>query len=117
MSFHGRKLTQEEYEYFITKLIEEHGDINSEVFVRKELELTIDYRLGVDFPKDRREALWLVHQKIEKKRKRMLVRSLIVNLLPHLMGHHIASRFINYMLKEYSHVLSNDEMKDLFIDK
>lgn len=35
-----------------------------DVVLRKELELTIDHRLGVFFPRERRNHLWLVQQRI-----------------------------------------------------
>ncbi|MCU7906514.1 MAG: hypothetical protein KZQ76_11875 [Candidatus Thiodiazotropha sp. (ex Epidulcina cf. delphinae)] len=35
---------------------------------RQELNLSIDYRLGVDFPRQKREALWEIMQKVEKRR-------------------------------------------------
>jgi hypothetical protein len=114
MSSHGRKLTQKEFEYSITKLFEGHEEINSDLIERKELELTIDYRLGINFPKERRDKLWLVHKKIENKRKYILANSLITNLLTHIIGDYKVSKLIRYMLKEYSQVLSTDEMNDFF---
>lgn len=35
-----------------------------ETVLRKELDLTIDHRLGVFFPRERRNHLWLVQQRI-----------------------------------------------------
>lgn len=114
MSPHGRKLTQKEFENSIAKLFEGHEEINTEEIERQELELTIDYRLGINFPQERREALWLVHKKVKNRRKYMLTQSLIANFLPPFLRHTIVSKLIDYMLSEYSKVLSPDEMNDFF---
>ncbi|WP_151962871.1 hypothetical protein [Acinetobacter oleivorans] len=115
MTSHGRKLTLEEYEHSITELFEDHGN-NKETLERKELNLTIDYRLGVDFPLERREELWKIHQKIEKERNNKLLKKYIMYFLPNLFKDYKAAKLVNFMLKEYSTVLSEQEIKDLFLD-
>jgi hypothetical protein len=72
---HGPRLTDEEYE---KRIIELHRDLppmptkDQDREVRRlELDLAIDHRLGRDFPRERRDALWAVQQRVEKKRVRL----------------------------------------------
>ena len=65
---HGPTMSFEAYQEAIDDLYAEFEDqpklkVPEEV-LRKELELTIDHRLGVFFPRERRNHLWLVQQRI-----------------------------------------------------
>lgn len=65
---HGPTMSQAAYIEAIDLLYAEFNDqpklkVPDEV-LRKELELTIDHRLGVFFPRERRNHLWLVQQRI-----------------------------------------------------
>lgn len=114
--FYGRKLTRREYERAVVHLFEDAGGIGNtpdekRELRHRELDLTIDYRLGVDFPRVRRDALWLVQEEIERRRVSRLAKSLIVRLLPRLMGERRAEVLINQLMKEYANVLSPEEVR------
>jgi hypothetical protein len=53
---------------------------------RRELDLVIDHRLGTRFPRERRDALWSVHQRVEKKRRWMAVGHFVRSVLPRFMA-------------------------------
>lgn len=80
---------------------------------RAELELMIDHKLGLDFPAARREALWDVQQRIDRKRFRLLAAGIIDKLLPGFLtcrSHHMAQTAIDL----YATVLDDDELKRFF---
>lgn len=115
---HGRRLTRQEYERAVVQMFREAGGIGDTPEERRELrhrelDLTIDYRLGVDFPRGRRDALWRVQEEIERRRVRLLAKSLIVRLLPRLMGERRAAALARQLLSEYAQVLSPEEIQAL----
>jgi hypothetical protein len=65
---HGPTMSIEAYQEAIDNLYSEYADVRdikvTDELLRKELELTIDHRLGVFFPRERRNHLWLVQQRI-----------------------------------------------------
>lgn len=112
---HGRRLTHREYERAVVDLYTQDGasNIDQSELRRRELNLTIDYRLGVDFPVSRREELWIIQQEIESKRLRLLAKSIIVRFLPFLARHR-SNSIAGFVLKKYEQVLSPEEMKVFF---
>lgn len=67
---YGRKLTYDQYIQCIFELYRTSGPSsdhdNDEYLQRQELELKIDYRLGVDFPEYRRNELWRITQRLRR---------------------------------------------------
>lgn len=117
---YGPKLTDEEYEKMIIDL---HSDLpaatsrTQEKFLRRrELELSIDHRLGRDFPRFRREALWAIQQRIERRRLLLTFKY----VMKRIFGSGIngdANRLVSYMKSEYSDVLSKSELIQFFRDE
>ena len=114
---YGPRLTDDEYE---KKIIELHRglppmptkDQDREVR-RRELELAIDHRLGRDFPKERREALWAAKERVERKRLWLGVKFLIKkkfggNVVKDAQG------LAGYMVDEYAKVLGPAEIESFF---
>lgn len=107
---HGPCITLEEYEERIIKL---HDRIilskDDEEFIEKgELSITVDYRLGICFPYDRRDDLWDAQQRIAKRTDR-----LFLLILLKLVGFNKLGKIV---IEEYSKVLTPDEMVDYFGD-
>lgn len=73
----------------------------------------IDHRLGVDFPVDRREALWRIQQRVERRRMRLIF-SHVVQWLLRKNAERCGSRLANYLVREYSQILTHDELKEYF---
>ena len=80
---------------------------------RHELELTIDHRLGINFPHERREALWAVQQQVERKRLWLIGRYLLKCILPSSIAKG-AQQLADGVVKEYSKVLSRKELEHFF---
>jgi len=116
-SGHGPRLTDDEYFKKITEL---HGNLppsptrEQERRVRRqELELAIDHRLGRDFPFHRREALWAIQQRVERKRLRLIFKYFLRKLFTKSLARD-AQGLASYLIDEYSKVLSKTELEDFF---
>lgn len=110
---YGRKLTQREYERAVVDLYAKLPKLNEEQLLHDELNLTIDHRLGVDFPEYRREKLWQIQKKIESERLRILMGSVILKFIPSQIKKR-SNLLASFVLAEYAKVLSPEEMKDYF---
>jgi len=114
---HGPRLTDEEYDSRIVKL---HADLppaptreQDRQVRRQELELAIDHRLGRDFPLDRREALWAIQERVEKKRLRLIFKHLLRRLFPRSLARGV-QHLAGYLVDEYAKVLSEPELESFF---
>ena len=110
----GLRLTDTEYEGRLVELYQglppEPTAADDAELRRRELDLAIDHRLGVAFPGDRRTALWMVHERIEKRRLWLALRHFLRRALPgvHTRGdQHIAREVFD----EYATVLSGRELQ------
>lgn len=105
------KISREDYaertiNLYVEKNNEPYTKENESRYERRELELKIDYKLGVDFPKHRREELWKVHQKLENTR--ML--GVIGMLLMWAFRYRADQFYYRRVIKSYSKVLSKEEL-------
>lgn len=114
---YGVRLTDEEYDQAIVTLHSRLPPVPSREqrreVRRRELELAIDHRLGRDFPRPRRDALWAVQQKVERRRlklmfrypfRRFFAKSLIKN----------AQGLGGYLVEAYGEVLNRAELEQFF---
>lgn len=111
------KLTRQEYERAIVSLFEKAEGIGRDEEEKRklrqqELNITIDYRLGINFPKVRRGALWEVQEKIEKSRVKILVKKILIPLISNYVPQKGGEQLVAQLLQEYSKVLSVQEMND-----
>lgn len=107
----GPRLTVDEYEKRIFELQQQlpaMPTIEQDREARhKQLNLAIDHRLGCNFPVERREALWRVQQRLEKKRLRLG--------LTYLLGRFFhpsnqARKLARKVVSEYAKVLNEAEL-------
>lgn len=114
---HGRRLSGEEFDRRITqlyeKLPEELSSDEQRMVRRQELEITIDYRLGCDFPKNRRDLLWEVQERVEKKRARLIFKYLLRRMFSKSLIRSVQN-LAGYLVDEYAKVLTPKEMKMYF---
>ncbi|MDH0647548.1 hypothetical protein N5D48_16400 [Pseudomonas sp. GD03858] len=114
---HGRKLSQREYEHAVVELHAAHAEDGASLadpsLRRRELDLTIDHRLGVDFPQPRRERLWQIQQRVEHKRLRLLARSLVAHMLP-ILTRRRANAIASFVEQAFAQELDAQEMADYF---
>lgn len=114
---HGPRLTEREYEKRIVALHNKLPPLPTkqaeEDIRRSELDLAIDHRIGVNFPKDRREALWDIQQKVEKKRTRLIFYWLL-HFISNKWLYKPANKLAGYLVEEYSKILTKDELQAFF---
>ena len=110
---HGPRLTLDEFQGRVAALQEtiepdaSHADYRR--LEREEFDLTVDHRLGADFPAERREALWIVHDRMRRRPLRTLWWALKRRLRPGAVrdqAHTLAQEVID----AYGTVLDQDEL-------
>jgi hypothetical protein len=114
---HGPRLTVEEYE---RKIIELHSGLppmptkDQDRQVRQmELNLAIDHRLGRDFTPERREALWKVQQRLEKKRLWLALKYPFRRFFANSLARD-AQGLAGFLVDEYAKVLTQSELNSFF---
>jgi len=114
---HGRRLTDDEYEAAIIALQRSLPPMPTEeqdqAARRAELNLAIDHRLGVNFPSERREAIWAIQERMERRRLRLL----LWHLLPKPLRGGLkkgAQRVASHLVREYAAVLTPAELEEFF---
>lgn len=80
---------------------------------RAEMNLSIDHKLGVDFPASRREAMWAAHRRVDRK----LVPLVILGYLKRVFGAKtpVEEPLFRSVMRELRTVLSPEEMT-IFLD-
>ncbi len=114
---HGPRLTGEEYDRRVIKL---HCDLppapsraQEKQVKRQELDLAIDHRLGQDFPLSRREALWAIQQRIDKKHFWLMFKYILKRFFSKSLARD-AQGLAGYLVDEYAKVLSKAELESYF---
>jgi hypothetical protein len=119
-SSHGKRLSAKEYERKVAELYTDVPPVPSREQERKvrrrELDLTIDHRLGVAFPDERRAALWEVQEKVERRRGKLVLRYLIRTLVPGSVQRG-STRLADFLVSEYSKVLNQEELDRFLSDE
>jgi hypothetical protein len=114
---HGPRLTDEEYEKRIIELHRGLPPMSTEEQDRQvrrtALDLSIDHRLGRDFPQDRRELLWAIQQRVEKKRLWLALMYPFRRLFAKSLARG-AQGLAGYLVDEYAEVLTPAELKSFF---
>lgn len=114
---YGPRLADEEYDKQIIELHRNLPPVPSreldQKVRRQELELAIDYRLGRDFPHSKREALWAIQQKVDRKRFRLIFKYLLRKYFARSLAHN-AQGLAGYLVHEYAKVLSKKELDNYF---
>lgn len=111
---YGPCLTDEEYEKAVVEL---HSGLppapsraQNRNVRRMELDLAIDHRLGREFPRSKRDALWRIQQKIEKRRGGLVFKYLLRKLFYRSLARD-AQSLAGYLVKEYAEVLNQKELE------
>jgi hypothetical protein len=111
---YGRRLTDDEYERQIVDL---HRGLpplptpaQDREIRRQALDLMIDHRLGRDFPRDRREALWDASERVERKRTWLGLKHLIGGFFRPSRAKH-AEALTRALAAEYSKALTPAELE------
>jgi hypothetical protein len=114
---YGPRLTGEEYDRRIVALHSGLPAIPSREQDRQvrraALDLAVDHRLGRDFPRDRRNALWAVQDRLDRKRAKLMA----AYLLKRLFGQSLAPQargLAGYVVDQYATVLNPSELESFF---
>lgn len=114
---YGYRLSGKEYDKKIVALYNDLPPIppkkQRDRVRQKELNLTIDYRLGCDFPLERRDALWEIQKRIENYHKRML----FCYLFRKIFGLSLAKEakgLSGYIIEQYAKELNSEELEQFF---
>lgn len=114
---YGPRLTDEEYDRQIVALHSGLPAIPSREQARQvrhaALDLAIDHRLGRKFPRDRRNALWAIQERLERKRLKMLATYLLKRLFRQSLAPQ-ARGLAGYIVDQYATVLSPAELECFF---
>jgi hypothetical protein len=114
---YGPLLSGEEYERRIVALYSGLPPVPSreqECQVRRqELDLAIDHRLGRDFPQSKREALWAIQERVEKKRGRLILKYVFRKFFFKSLVRD-AQGLSGYLVEEYAKVLDQRELDSFF---
>lgn len=114
---YGPCLTLEEYQRKITELYRNPPSVSAEeqerTIRRRELDLTIDHRLGRYFPQERRNALWVIQEQVEKRRFRLAFKYLLRRFFAPRIARD-AQGLANFLVDEFAKVLTPEELKRYF---
>lgn len=117
---HGPILSDDEYEKRIFELYDSLPPMPSvdaeRELRRRELDVLIDHRLGVGFPRERRDALWMAQEHIHKRRTRLGFAFLARAILPPRLQPR-ASRLARFAIDEYAKVLTKEELERFIGDE
>jgi len=114
---YGPRLADEEYD---KQIIELHRGLppvpsreQEQTVRRQELDLAINHRLGRDFPRSKREALWDIQQKIDKKRLGLIFKYVLRRFFARSLADD-AQGLAGHLVHEYAKVLNKSELESFF---
>lgn len=114
----GPRLSGEEYERRVVALYSGAPSLPDEnqdrELRRRELDLQIDHRLGVDFPPERRERLFEVQCGLDQVGLGSLIRYALGRVMPSFLVRH-AHFLADDTARAYAEVLSEEELRQ-FLD-
>jgi hypothetical protein len=114
---YGLRLTDEEYEKRIVELHRGLPPMPTEEQDRQvrrmALDIAIDHRLGRDFPPERRESLWAIQQRVEKKRLWLALKYPFRRLFAKSLARD-AQGLAGFLVDEYAKLLTPAELKSFF---
>jgi hypothetical protein len=115
---YGRRISGDEYDQRVVALHTStagHGRDPDQELRRAEFNLALDHRLGQDFPPDRRRVLWEAHERIERRRRRLALQSLL-RLIRTRSIEGAADSLARDLVRAYAQVLTPAELKAFFGD-
>jgi acyl-CoA reductase-like NAD-dependent aldehyde dehydrogenase len=114
----GPRISDDEYDRRVVALHTSaagHGKDRDREVRRAELNLAVDHRLGQNFPADRRRMLWEAQERIERRRRRLALRSLW-GLMRSRSSEGAADSLARELIRAYAEVLTRDELEAFFGD-
>jgi hypothetical protein len=117
LSKYSPRLSEQEYEQRVAQLYKQaaEGQLSAapsnldETIKEKEFQLTIDYRLGTNFPTEKRTALWNAKQRAEKQKLRLIGKYFQVSLKKRAFADGMQI-MLERLIEEFSKILTPDEL-------
>jgi hypothetical protein len=115
---YGPRISDAEYDRRVVALYASaagRGKDRDREVMRAELNITLDHRLGQEFPADRRRMLWEAQERAERRRRRLPLRFLL-GLLRTRSIEGAADRLARDLVRAYAKVLTPTELQAFFGD-
>ncbi len=116
---YGKKLTGEEYDREVIRLHVELPPVPIQKVEYKtecsEMDLWIDYKLGVDFPEEKRVKLWEIQKEVKRKLYRLIPKYYFLKLFRKCIDKDI-NDLTKYLYREFKTVLTQEEFNEYFRD-
>jgi|ERR1700683_817977 len=115
---YGPRISDDEYDRRVVALntsVAQHGKDRDRELRRAELNLALDHRLGQDFPADRRRMLWEAHERTERRRRRLALRS-VLGLMRTRSIEGATDGLARELVRAYAKVLTRAELEAFFGD-
>ena len=113
---YGPRISDDEYDRRVVALHTStagHGKDRDRKLRRAELNLALDHRLGQNFPANRRRMLWEAHERTERRRRRLALRSLL-GLMRTRSIEGAAGSLARDLVRAYAQVLTPAELEAFF---
>lgn len=115
---YGRCLTEEEYSKRLAGLFQgiDHaasGGVDQEQIAANELNLLIDFKLGIDFPKDKRDALGDARKRVLEHHEFLARRFQAGELSAEQLALEISQKIPAMMAEEFSKILPAEDIEKL----
>ncbi|MDH3892696.1 MAG: hypothetical protein OEV49_16665 [candidate division Zixibacteria bacterium] len=114
---YGQRLTEDEYDRKLSEIHQELASdasrVRPEDFAAREFDLLVDHKLGVDFPEEKRVSLREASMRIHEHQLRLTKRFRDGEFSPQEFAVEIGRAIPAMMAKEYSEILSPDELEQL----
>jgi hypothetical protein len=111
---HGPRLSAAEHRARVKRLHASLPDLPTKAqdreVRRRELDLAIDHRLGIDFPAARRDALRAIQERLERRRLRLVLTLWLRRLLPGRRERDVDG-LAAHAIDAYASALSRDELE------
>lgn len=129
---YGRCLTTREFEIAVSKLHSEHSaswktpgmptNKEEECYVRAERELLMDYKLGLDFPRERRETMHAAWAEVDTKRLSLFFKPALTSLFKSRKPSYdeVAQDnnvLVDFIVKKFGDVLDKEDVARLLGDE
>lgn len=116
---YGYKLTEKEYQHQIMEALKRHDTSSREgmeEFNKVELNITIDHRLGVNYPQEKRKLMQDLRDKSHNHLVKLVILYKLGNVLPNALQEKVLNIVIKKMLGNATAFMSKKEIKEMFLD-
>lgn len=116
---YGKCLTQEEYSNKVSEMFQENitgtaQQYSPEEIARNEFNLLIDYKLGVDFPEEKRKALIGSRNRIQMYHVQLVKRFQAGEFSNEEFAVEVQQKIPAMMVEEFAKILPHGELNKLF---